>query len=229
MDNFREVNYGYLKSGLLYRGKALINLSNEDIALLKSHIKTVVDLRAPEEIDEDPDMVIEGINNISIPLFNANKTEPKAVNVKGMTLPDMVAIYRELVAKDKKDSWSKIFDLLLNSDGGIMFHCTSGKDRTGVTTAIILSALGIDKEVIYQDYLLTNKQSAPDVGFLKFAETLPPEVRDAFINHFQANKEYLEAIYDEIDQKYGSLNNFFKECCNLDENKLKQLKNKYLL
>lgn len=231
MENFREIDYKSIKKGSFYRGKALVNLSEEDIDLLvnKCHIRTVVDLRAPEEIEKAKDQKLKGVKNISVPLFNSNKTEMKSVNVMGMDLPDMAAIYRELVYEDKKEAWSQIFDLLLENKGdGIMFHCTSGKDRTGVTTAIILSLLGIDKETIYEDYLLTNQNMYNDNGFMQFVKTLPKEVGKAFLDHFSAKKEYLDAVFDEIDSRYGSLDNFYEQCCGLDKDKIVVLKNKYL-
>lgn len=229
MENFREVAYGKMKKGLLYRGKALTNLNNEEIALLKKcHIKTIIDLRSPKEREEAKDTIIEGINNISIPLFSANNLNTKTVDVMGMPLPDMVSIYRELVDEDKKESWRNIFVLLLQNKGdGIMFHCTSGKDRTGVVTAMILSALDIDKESIYQDYLLTN-ENATDASFINYAKTLPEPLGEAFLKHFMANKEYLDAIFDEINNKYQSIDNFLKEYCDLSQNKLETLRSLYL-
>ena len=231
MDNFREIAYKNIKKDLLYRGKALVNLSEDDIDLLtkKTNIKTIIDLRAPDEREQAMDQQLPGISNVSIPLFNSNKTEAKTVNVMGMNLPDMAAIYRELVYEDKKEAWTQIFGLLLkNNEDGIMFHCSSGKDRTGVTTAIILSVLGIDKETIYYDYLLTNKSLAGDKSFAEFVKTLPEELREAFSDHFSAKKEYLDAVFDEINTRYGSLNNFYQRCCGLNEDKIAVLKNKYL-
>ena len=230
MDNFREIAYGNMKKGLLYRGKALVNLNDDDIALLnKCNIKTIIDLRAPQEREQAKDKELPGVTNISVPLFNSNKTEMKAVNVMGMDLPDMAEIYRELVFEDKKEGWTQIFNVLLENNGdGIMFHCTSGKDRTGVTAALIMSLLGIDKKLIYEDYLLTNKQKVNDPGFLNYVNSLPKEVGKAFLDHFSAKEEYLDAIFDEIESRYGTLDKFFEVCCGLDQNKIKILQNKYL-
>ena len=230
MDNFREVSYGVIKKGLLFRGKALINLSESDVDLIvnQNGIKTIVDLRAPDEREKAQDQTLIGVNNLSIPLFNSNKTEIKPVNVMGMDLPDMSAIYRELVLEDKKDAWAKIFSVLLENEGhGIMFHCTSGKDRTGVTMAIILSSLGVNKDIIYSDYLLTNEYNDP--SFVAFAKTLPEELGKAFLDHFSAKKEYLDAVFDEINNRYGSLNNFYQKCCDINDDKIATLKKMYLL
>ena len=145
----------------------------------------------------------------------------------GMTLPDMAPFYKEIVGKEKKKTWTKIFKLLLkNNNKGILYHCSSGKDRTGILTAVILYALGFDKETIYKDYLLTNesplyyKEHVPD--------TLNKEQKKIWLEYFEARKEYLDISFDEIDREFGSLDNFLIENCSLDDNKIQKLKDKYL-
>ena len=113
--------------------------------------------------------------------------------------------------------------MLLNNDGGFLFHCSQGKDRTGVVIAIILYALGIDKKTIIEDYLLTNQSP---VFF--FDEKTPKEIQEILADYFSAKVEYLNAAFDYIDEAYGSFNNFLYQCCSLDDNKLKLLKQKFL-
>ena len=55
--------------------------------------------------------------------------DAKPIVYRGLELPDLIDCYHQLVAIELKDAWSKIFDLLLNSKGGILFHCSQGKDR----------------------------------------------------------------------------------------------------
>ena len=237
MKNFRELGYSNIKKGLLFRSEQLFNLSNEERNFLKEvhHIKTVVDLRTLEECQAEKDPSIPGINNINISILTPNKEqdsakkEQKVVIINGITLPDISDYYRQIVNKDKKDSWTRIFDLLLKNDGGILFHCSAGKDRTGVVVAIILTALGIDKETIYKDYLLTNVDPIIPTPYLKFAETLDKETGEKFLDHFSAKKEYLDAAFDEINKQFGSIDAFLKQCCNLADDKLVLLKKKYLM
>ena len=68
----------------------------------------------------------------------------------------MVNVTKE-IALDHMDVYSKFLDLLLNTPGGFLFHCSAGKDRTGIGGALILYALGVEKKVILEDYLLSNK------------------------------------------------------------------------
>ena len=218
-----------MKSGLLFRSDVLYHLNPKEKALLRdNNIKVIIDLRGKDEVEHLKDTNIKAIKFINLPLLPEKKEDEPSpiVTIKHMTLPDMAYAYRQLVGRDIKDSWSKIFNILLeNNSGPVLFHCSAGKDRTGVVTAVILTALGIDKEIIYQDYLLTNEKP---LYYKKMALEMDPESREIFLEYFQAKKEYLDAAFDEINKIYGSFDNFLLETCLIDNNKLAILKDKYL-
>ena len=231
MKNFREIAYKNMNKGMLFRSDLLFHLNPKEKGLLKqNNIKVVIDLRNKEELEQLPDTNIKAITFINNPLLSdtnaVNQQPPKTVTIKSLTLPDMPAAYREIVMSNKKQAWTNIFNILLdNKEGGILFHCSAGKDRTGIVTAVILSALGIDKETIYQDYLLTNEKP---LYYKKLALQMDPESREIFLDYFQAKVEYLDAAFDQINQEYGSVKEFLYRCCSLDEDKLNKLRNKYL-
>ena len=220
-----------MKPGMLFRSDLLYHLNPKEKALLRgNNIKVVIDLRNKDEVEHLSDTNIKAIKFINNPMLPENKegneSPIKTVTIKQLTLPDMDNAYRELVRRDRKDAWSNIFNILLNDNGGaILYHCSAGKDRTGVVTAVILTALGIDKETIYQDYLLTNEKP---LYYKKLALQMDPESREIFLDYFQAKKEYLDASFDEINKIYGSFDNFLLECCLVDKNRLNILKDKYL-
>ena len=226
MNNFRDIGYSNVKKGMLFRGGEISCLSNEDRDFLtkKCHIKTIIDLRTIEELNEKSDEIIEGVKNLHMPLLNRED-----MTLTPQQLPDMFDCYRKVVGRNKKDFWTKLFDVLLdNNDGAIMYHCTQGKDRTGIITAIILSALGVDRNIIFDDYLLTNKfMSMPD-EYKKYEEGMPEEVLKIFHGLFFVDKDFLDETFKEINVLYGSTDNFLEECCSLDKTKLERLKAKYL-
>ncbi len=237
MKNFRIIDYSYIKHGLLSRGEALHHLSKKDKKMLldECHLKTVIDLRTRQEHEEKPNKIIPGVNYIHLPIITmeemgaSSEEEGKEKTAKSQQLPDIFDYYRKMVSPDKKEKWSQIFDILLNNnDGGIYFHCTVGKDRTGMVIAIILTALGIDKETIYKDYLLTNEHPIIPFKYKLFALSLKKEVRKGFWEYFKAHKEYLDTAFHFIDITYGNVDNFFKECCSLDEKKIYKLKEIFL-
>ena len=231
MRNFRDLAYLGLKEGLLLRSGSLYRLYQKDIDMLKNehNLKVVVDLRSTAECAKRKDRVIEGVKQLHVPLIpetNGLAEQDPIINVGGLDLPDLKNCYRLLVVPTRKEAWTQIFNLLLENNGGVLFHCSAGKDRTGLVVAVILTALGYDKKTIYDDYLLTNQSN---LYHRKIARKIPDKTqREIFKNHFEAHKEYLDASFDEINKLYGSMDNFLKECCSLDDTKIAVLKKKYL-
>ena len=157
MRNFRDLSYLGLKPGMICRSDVLYKLSFKDKRFLKRehNVRIVIDLRRKEEIKRLKDSHIFGVKHLHIPLASS---DVKYIEIKGLKLPDMTAFYSEFVQPCKKEIWRALFALLLKDNTkGILYHCSSGKDRTGVLTAVILTVLGFDKDTVYKDYLLTNE------------------------------------------------------------------------
>ena len=231
MKNFRDFGYLNIKNKMLYRGEALTNTSKKDIALLKEkyNIKTIIDLRMEEEVNKEKDQEISDIKNIHIPLVTSNNMALAYQKAKSENREmNMSDIYEVFVSRNTKDSWTKIFDALITEDCGILLHCTQGKDRTGVVVAMILSLLGVDKDTIYDDYLLTNNNIKIPFNYRIKAMFVNKTKRDKMYSYFRLKKEYLDSTFSYINKEYGSIDVFFKECCSLDENKINSLKNKYI-
>ena len=225
------------KTRLIFRGESLYRLSLKDQKLLKNkyNIKVVVDLRTNQEHNDKKNKTIKGVKYVHLPLITmeemgaSSEKEGKRNVIKNHKLPDIYDYYRRLVSIKRADSWREIFNLLLNNEeGAIYFHCTVGKDRTGIVSAIILTLLGLDKETIYKDYLITNEHPIIPFSYKVFALSLDKEFRKEFWEYFKAKKEYLDAAFIEIDNVYGSMDNFFVECCGLDSDKIVKLREKYL-
>ena len=232
MRNFRDMSYLGLKKGLLLRSGALHRVYQRNIdALKKEHnLKVVVDLRSTAETIKRPDRILPGIKQLHIPLIpetNDLAEQDPIINVNGLDLPDLKSCYRLLVASNRKEAWTNIFNLLLeDNQDGILFHCSAGKDRTGLVIAIILTALGYDKQTIYDDYLLTNQSN---LYHRIIARKIPDKAqRKIFRDYFNAHKEYLDESFNKIDKVYGSIDIFLKDCCSLNTQKIEFLKKKYL-
>lgn len=232
MRNFRELAYQNMKKGMLFRSDVLYRTTAKEKELLKKQcgVKTIIDLRNGEEIAKLKDSKIPGIKYYNIPLLpeseDGKRKESRTVEIKGVVLADLPYYYRGIVNINRKKDWGKIFDILLNNkEGGILFHCSAGRDRTGVVAAIILSALGIDKETIYNDYLETNKNP---LYYKRLAAKMEPVAREVYLDYYEAKKAYLDETFGAINEQYGSIDNFLFECCSLNKEKIEQLKNKYV-
>ena len=227
MNNFRDFGYKNIKKGMLFRGSELSEISEEDKNLLfiRNDIKVVIDLRSTQEVEDKKDITFPGVKIFNIPLLTIEEMSDTVQD----QFPNVLSCYKNAVSKGKKNVWSTIFKVLLeNENGAVMFHCTQGKDRTGIVVAIVLYALGIDKDTIYQDYLLTNKYVSMPDEYRSYLEMMPSETAKLFKGLFFVDKDFLKESFLEIDRQYGSIDKFFKECCSLDKNDLLLLKSKYL-
>ena len=113
----------------------------------------------------------------------------------------------------------------------IVKHCTAGKARVGVGSATMLLALGVPRETIIEDYLLSNyNQISADT--LKNAVASGKEISEEQLKMFEAlakvRAEYLQAFFDQIDEAYGGTEGYLKEALGLTEEELQQFQDLYL-
>ncbi|MEK7253308.1 MAG: tyrosine-protein phosphatase [Bacteroidota bacterium] len=229
----------YVKWGMIYRSGKLSDLTRNDQAYLSNlGIRTVVDLRNNIEIGKDPDRLPNGVNYHQ---FSLSDKEGQAYNrLRRMVLREG---YRKQKAKDLfqdvmrafadtlADDIKPVFELLLKEEKAapLVFHCSGGKDRTGFTAAMILSALGVDRSVILQDYLMSNfyRQTENASGMSKArllgidAETLEYA--------FLVREEYMKAVFEVIDKKYGGTDKYLETKYGLGEAERQFLREKFTL
>lgn len=234
--NFRDLG-GYigangrtLKKGLIIRSGDFSNLSPQDADYLENMpIRTVVDLRAKDEIDLIPDYKLKSVDNhIELSVNSGNlvpqfhdliaKMENKTISVeegmkRGTEL--MISLYIDMVS-NFNHIFKEIFKLLQNNQVPLLFHCTAGKDRTGLTASLILYALGVDMKTIIDDYLLTNEGLQGKYDHLdaygpisEFFKTVKPV--------------YLQSAFDFIHKNYKSLDNYICSVLDVDVNRLREL------
>lgn len=239
-NNTRDISYHNIKEKKLIRSDALNELSNADIIKLQNeyNLKVIIDLRTNEEI-KLKDIDIPNVEYYHIPMLSeeqfgithGNTLKEKLLSIEAKT-PDMSLMYTDLVKRDKKDAWTKIFEILLNNDSGaILWHCQEGKDRCGLVSAIIEFCLGLNYNDIVEDYLYTNNSAqikAKKRFDLMMEYTNNYETSERIKNLFLAKKEYLDSALNYINIEYGGINNFLEKICSLDQNKIKILKAKYL-
>ncbi len=239
VNNVRDFSYQNIKEKTLLRSASLDNISDDDFNILYNdyNLRTIIDLRADyEKTGNLKDRF--NINYYNIPLIEEEDFITKPKNVNEIIMTFLKSMPNETVKSEKyvkllesKKAWSKIFDILLNNkEGSILICCHQGKDRTGVVCALILSLLEIDYNTIVDDYLLSNDllKEKTDSLYKKVIEVaklnnLPLINKKAL----EANKEYIDYVFSSIKEKYNSLEEFYKKHCNLDDNKINLLKEKY--
>ncbi|MCR5054717.1 MAG: tyrosine-protein phosphatase [Lachnospiraceae bacterium] len=195
-----------IKDGLLLRSGRLIDATEDDINILyeKYDLKTVVDLRNDKEIEANPDVEMPGVRNIQANLY-PEQGEPGF---------DNHYYIRYLATDTAKAGYRQVFTSLLeNEEGAFLWHCKSGKDRTGLASMLILSALGADEDLIMQDFLLTNTvyKEEPDMP-------VAGEVKE----------EDMRIALNYLNETYGSPLGYIKEELGLTDEDIQILKDRYL-
>jgi protein-tyrosine phosphatase len=133
----------------------------------------------------------------------------------------MKDLYRSLVI-DQARRFAQLFEHLLAEDVPVVFHCTAGKDRTGFAAALILLALGVPRQVVLQDYLLTNElsQHAPRDA------DIPP---DALAVLWRVQEGFLEAALQIVDTDHGGVERYLDKRLGLSATALEALAARYLI
>lgn len=204
-DNTRDlggypVPGGCTRWGRTFRSDAPVNLSAADVETLsRLGITTHIDLRTQEEVERRPSAVA------NLPGFRYHHVDLCA---RMRMLPDSeegVAVsYLEMTRQ--AEPMARIFRIIARAEGGVLFHCAAGKDRTGVVAAVLLMLAGVKRQDLLADYILTAAymrepvrkylETDPDVPF--YVLTPKVEYLETFLDRFLAAHRnapgYLESI-----------------------------------
>jgi protein-tyrosine phosphatase len=237
--NFRDLG-GYetmdghhVKWGEIYRSADISKLTDADLAVLKQRDITYdVDLRGHREQAQAPDRLNPGTDYILLPagsdggLANWSSQITKVKGTGGDSL--MMVFYSNIdsITLRYKPFFEKL--LVLPKGQALVFHCSAGKDRTGIGAALLLYALGVPYNTIVGDYEATNyyRKDANAKMTAQFTQMhIDPQVAAAMGG---AKKEYLDATFSAIKARYGSVDNYLKTQIGLDDGKMAVLKRKFL-
>ena len=237
---------GYvIKPGCLYRSGHLAGISEDDAEGLSGFVRTVIDFRTDEERKEQPDREIPGAANIHMSVVDS--LTPGISREKG-SMRDMLkellfkseearrymcGLYRALVSDFPISQYRRFFQILRDAEGGVLWHCTAGKDRAGIASVLVEEALGVGREQIVDDYLATNEYLKEEVQhlakYIKAQAGTNDERADESIRYlFGAERDYLKSYYEAVDEKYGGFDAFLREGLGVDEIIRKELREKYL-
>lgn len=244
--NFRDLG-GYtcqdgrkIKNGYFYRSARLIDLNEEEWKILENlNLKTIYDFRSHHEISEKPDPYLKGVKLVEYSaILNPDGSE---VDFSPTGIFDEMVYSRE----NNREFTQKVYGTLpfspafkafmndiVNHEVPILFHCTAGKDRTGIAASILLLALGVSEQTIIEDYLLTNQYRAELIE--DFLQKFPAKTQDEEESEILLSFEGVSArniIYSlqQIKNQYSSYENYLKEVFSLGEKELSQLRDKYTI
>jgi protein-tyrosine phosphatase len=166
-------------------------------------VTTVIDLRSPGEVIRSPNPFADGsiTRYIHSPLIDdANMNN---IGEAG----DMLQRYLHIV-DSRPQAFRDIFDAVATHDGGVLFHCFAGKDRTGLVSAMLLALAGVPPEHIAADYAETDEQLAKQ--YQVWISEAEPDKRDAFRDELRCPPERILGVLDHLDQKWGGVESYLE-------------------
>ncbi|WP_371433409.1 tyrosine-protein phosphatase [Novosphingobium sp.] len=236
--NFRDIG-GYatadgrrVRRGMLYRSGVLTYLTPEDHAVVApTGIRTIVDLRRDDEIDAEPTTWTTPVRNLSWPLEEAVASSQRGAPWEHSASGDEAREWMVRSYATMKDWLVRplrgIFDVLLEQQAPVLFHCAAGKDRTGFCAAMVLGLAGVDEDAIVADYALTDTavdlhaftvtHRAAGMGLTDGAhpfERMRPDVRNALM---RADPLYLRSALGSVAAAHGSVAGYARDVLGLAE------------
>ena len=237
---------GKIRFGLVYRSDALNRLTPADQQKLESlQIGKIIDFRSPNEMKASPDQLPSSIpysaqsiwdpnNDFYLMVSNTIAGGPQVQQEKfgnGQAAQIMRDYYRWLVTDgNARAQFASTLTDIANSPNAVLYHCTSGKDRTGLMTAILMSALGVPTDEIYKDYLASNgylaaSNKAQMDALVQRGLVTDPSLFDPILG---VQADYLDASFDQMRKSYGSVDRFLSEGLGVDSATVDALKAKLL-
>lgn len=230
--NFRDlgglpVAEGTISRGKVFRSASLAGLNDADRqAIAGLGITSVYDFRTAEERDTQPDRLPEDSQLHALDVLADASSSVAATIGKLRTAPETVngllgdggvermyeETYRDFVRlPSATTAYRKFFLSLASNDrqGSALFHCTAGKDRTGWAAASLLMMLGANDETIHADYLETNNDWLPKLEPLIESAAAKGVDPDLLRTALGVRLSYLDAALDQVQESYGSAENYF--------------------
>ena len=243
-----------VRTGMLVRSGCLAKASDGDVAVLKEkyRLTDVFDFRFEAEANAAPDRIIDGVSythlstlpTAFIQAFSSSRPDTTRMDTRDMAAmlmkyafePKAQTMARKLYPAIVTDStaqhyYGEFLRGVLRAEGGVLWHCSQGKDRAGWASAFLLAALGASREGIVEDFDLSNQSYAPAV------EAMTDRVKGkkgsdeavAFIRAMVGvSRENFEATLNLIDQRYGSLSQYIENQLDFKKEEQQQLRLKYL-
>ncbi|MFJ6726438.1 tyrosine-protein phosphatase [Streptomyces sp. NPDC091281] len=248
--NFRDVgglpttDGRRVRHGVLFRSGHLAHATAEDAAFLSSlGLHTVFDFRnAADQKLEGPDVELPGTRNVNLPLSDpadgaefwkmvrdGDLAQLREILGDGKGADRMIQSYRAIV-RERTAEHSRVLHALAEDSVPALMHCAAGKDRAGLSIAVTLLALGVEREAIVADYLESNakhrRYRVHRSG--SSAEAFSPEVMDLLAPLFDARAAYLTAAFDTIEETWGDVDTYLERGLGLSPRTRERLRERLL-
>ncbi|GGS06312.1 protein-tyrosine-phosphatase [Streptomyces humidus] len=230
--NFRDVgglptvDGRRVRHGVLFRSGHLAHATDEDAAFLSGlGLHTIFDFRnAADQKLEGPDVELRGVRNVNLPLSDpadgaefwkmvrdGQVDQLRGILGDGRAAGRMIASYRTIV-KERTAEHARVLHSLAEDSLPALMHCAAGKDRAGLSVAVTLLAVGVERDAILGDYLESNalhrrykvRRSSSS------GEAHSPEIMELLSPLFDARAEYLAAAFETVEEVWGGVDAYLE-------------------
>lgn len=241
--NFRDiggyatVNGGTVAWGRVYRSGTMASLNESDHAILdKLGLRTVCDLRSTAERNKRPSLFAP---DASFEIWARDYDMSGADLVAAFRHPEanhdrsrerMIALYHE-IADEQAPAYRELFRRVADGALPLVFHCSAGKDRTGVAAALLLDLLGVPRETIMEDYELTDMFIDKLVDIIRhdpIGDSLADVDPEIWAPLLRADGAYLQAMFGVMEERFGSARGFLREVVGVDDGMAEQIRERLL-
>ncbi|MFB6786160.1 tyrosine-protein phosphatase [Streptomyces olivaceus] len=233
-----------VRQGVLFRSGHLAHATAEDGAFLASlGLHTVFDFRnAADRKLEGPDVELPGVRNVNLPLSDpadgaefwkmvrdGDLDQLRGILADGKGATRMTGSYRAII-KERTAEHSRVLHALAEDSVPALMHCSAGKDRAGLSIAVTLLAVGVEREAVVEDYLKSNathrryKVRRSSTA----ASAYSPEVMELLSPLFDARAEYLTAAFDVVDETWGGVDAYLEKGLRLTPGTRERLRGRLL-
>lgn len=188
------------------RADSLHGLTQDDMELLAEQgLRLVIDLRGDQEIAEQPNPFASysGIRYVNVPIFAA--LAPTAMMQRKANSFRMAEHYRDAIDQCGP-AISRVIGLIAEEEeGSVLFHCTAGKDRTGVIAALLLLVAGVDRETIIEDYSLTGILAPDLIDYLRGRAQARGMEGETLEELLASQPQTMATLLDHIETRYSGV------------------------
>lgn len=220
-----------LKWGKIYRGGIMSNIDMNATDKMKAlKLCSICDFRTIAEQNASPDKWynLDQLKRYPLPIGEGRVDKLDRLTEDNFRPGNDHHLYKanRSYVRHEGDRYRAFFDIVLDeSNYPILFHCTAGKDRTGFAAILLLTILGVDRETIVEDYLLTNKYTETFIKNNLMAISKNIGIKpESLVTIFQAKEDYIKGAFDAINEQYETMDNYLEKGLGITEIEKTKLK-----
>lgn len=233
---------GTIRPKTFLRAASLYRLTPSDGEKLVEEFKVAydIDLRIEKELTRQPDTPLPGVQYLHFQLRedvmeSFERRTGETIDRMVRRIPGMPQLYLNMVTKENslealRGIFRVFFDDVVPGEKAALFHCSEGKDRTGIVAALLEDLLGVPRDIIWDDYILSNAafEKRNRRYYIGTRLVMKKSTADAFKDMYHANTDMLKNMFAYLDDTYGGTEGFFTDALGFDKSEIEAFREKVI-